>query len=80
MTLKVYTSVAKGLKLQVKTFWWLILHLQKLQAKNWKGKPFWSTTPIMKRVKENFKGKFFSTIPKEPIDDPCNIRSVKKIK
>ena len=38
--LKFYTSVAKGLTLNVRMFGGQILRLQKVQGKNWQRKPF----------------------------------------
>ena len=39
IALKFYTSVAKGLKLKIRTFWWLILTFEEITGKKPVGEP-----------------------------------------
>ena len=56
MALKVFTSIAKWLKLKVRKFWELIRNLLKLQGKNWWEGSFSTPPPIINRVNKDGGG------------------------
>ena len=61
--LKVYTSLSKGLKLKVKTFWWLILTFVEVTGKKLLVETFLSSVlPILNRVISEKYFRFFCLI------------------